>query len=211
VYFVHSGKSSQRACNTPGIPENSGLLWADFYAHGKQSLNQAMIAEGAFICDPGLRVQVTGAVRTGLDAVSTTDAALGVNQDHPVVGFKGSPNRANLNARRMIALVAYLGNKKTAEHILLDKGISVFVSLHIDGIDGNSPIGLDHISFHPGSKVEGGGRNIVFCFASLHAPATPNTFVYIYTHPVIMFRGIVVFVENGCPSISGETAHNSPR
>ena len=70
------------------------------------ALGYAVIAEVALVGDLVFRVEKAHAVRAGHDAVAAADAPFAVHQHHPVFGLVGRPDRADLHAGRVVALVA---------------------------------------------------------------------------------------------------------
>ena len=85
----------------------------------QKAFGDSMIAESTFVGDFLLRVKKAGAVRTGLDAITTADTMFVVHQNHAVTAGKGSPDRTNLNTGRIGAMVTQLGNEESAKDLFL--------------------------------------------------------------------------------------------
>ena len=181
------------------IPENPRLRRAHFDAGGEQPLYNPVITERTFIRSPSLRVKIARPVRARLNAVSASDAALGIHQDNAVFRCEGRPHGTDLDAWGILALVAEFRNKETSQDIrLLRPGFS-FLSLNAR--NRNTAIPLYDVPFHPGPTKERFFRNIIFFLAGLDAQAAPNTLLYVNAHSVEVIGWIILSVPGFCLGI----------
>jgi hypothetical protein len=159
-----------------------------------------MIAEIAFIGDPRDRMEITNPVGAGLYAVPAADTTFRVYQYDTVVGDECGAHRADLDARGVVALIAELRDEKTAQHVLFHEDISRFIESGADRFDGHALVRFNHISLHPGTDVIRNAGDIVFRLAGLHASAAADAFVDVDPHAVVVFGGIIVLMDDSCPS-----------
>jgi hypothetical protein len=76
-----------------------------------------MITKGTFIHNTLVRQDVPAAIRTGLDTIPAADTIGLIDQNNTVGAFISGPDRAYLDAGRLIAMVAHLGNEEGLENI----------------------------------------------------------------------------------------------
>jgi len=158
-----------------------------------------VITERTFICSPSLRVKIACPVRARLNAVSASDAALGIHQDNAVFGRERGPHGTNLDAGRIRALVAELRDKEASQDIrLVCPGFS-FLSLN--ALNRNTAIPLNDVSFHPGPTKERLLGDIVFLLAGFDAQAAPDTLIYVDAHSVEMPLRIILSVVWFCMGV----------
>ena|SRR5436190_10755548 len=88
------------------IPEHTRLGRTDLDASRFESSSDAVVTERALLCRFGDGIEKAAAVRAGLNAKTTADAVLGINQHRSVWGVKSGTHRANLDARGVMAQIA---------------------------------------------------------------------------------------------------------
>ena len=86
-----------------------------------------MAAESAFVGLAGVVIDEACVIRTSLDAVGATNAAVAIDQHDAVRAFEGGADRANRNARRFLAVIA-----KARQH-----GQAGLAGLVSDGVGGD--------------------------------------------------------------------------
>src|ERR1017187_3688493 len=89
-------------------------------AGGSQVLGDPVIAERAFVRDLFFVMDVAAAVRAGLHAIGAAQAVGLVDQDDAIRSDEGGPDRANLGAGRIGAVVAHFGNEEILARIFGD-------------------------------------------------------------------------------------------
>lgn len=104
--FVHSLESPEGACAALHVTENSRLARAYFDARREQAFCDPVIAKRTLIGSFPLRMEIASSVGTRLDTIPAPDASFIVNENHPILGLECCPNRADLNTRRIVTLVA---------------------------------------------------------------------------------------------------------
>lgn len=68
--------------------------------------------EGAFVDDMLVGMEVTAAVRAGLNAIFASDTILLVHQHDALICFEGGTYRTNLYARGFVTMVTHLWHKE---------------------------------------------------------------------------------------------------
>src|SRR5678816_3310576 len=94
------------------ITKDTGLCWANLHACRFQTSRDAVIAERAFFCGMRYRVHEAAAVRAGLNTKTTSDAILRIDKNRAVWRIESRANRANLDARRMMAQITQLRDEE---------------------------------------------------------------------------------------------------
>ena len=106
-----SDKAADRTFRIIKVPENTRACRADLNTGGIHVAGYPMVAPGTFVGDMELRVQITGAIRTGLNTVLATYAIIPVYQNNAVRCAEGCPGRADLDIGRTFAAIAQFGQK----------------------------------------------------------------------------------------------------
>src|SRR3972149_4965059 len=101
----------------PQVTEYPRTNGARLHAGRGQPLRYSVVAPGALVGNALVRQEITGTVRTGLDAVSTANAPALVDQYHAVLRRIGSSDRADLDARWFLTLVAELGDEEALANV----------------------------------------------------------------------------------------------
>jgi hypothetical protein len=131
-------------------------------------------------------MHVSGTIGTRLNAISASDTTVFINKDNTVFGFERCYDRTHLNARGIVALIAKLRDKETSEDVFLSERASRFFRPCSNSLDTNMTIFFYEILFHPRPEEEWLPWNVVLILASFNASTTANTFVYLYSHAIVM-------------------------
>jgi hypothetical protein len=140
----------------------------------------------------GPRVEEARAVGAGLDAITATDAIVLVDQNHPVLALEGGSHGADLDAGRVFAVVAQLGDEKCPEDLFVIIHGRKTVDAAVGAVDAHLSVCIDDVTLHPGSEVVGFLRYIVFNLASLDALSAADALVDLDPHRIVVFRRVVV-------------------
>jgi len=97
---------AQFALGVVQVAEDARAADAGFDAGRQQPGVETMAAEGALVRLAGLVVDEARVVGAGLHAVGAADAALAVDQHEAVGALEGGADRADRDARRIVAVVA---------------------------------------------------------------------------------------------------------
>jgi hypothetical protein len=129
-----------------------------------------------------------------LYAIATTYAVALVDQYDAVPAQERGSYRANLDARRLRAVVADLRNVERLQNPLLRhsrRRERIYAS--VGRVDSNLPVlGLD-VAFHPGPEKIRVTRDVVLFLAGFYAPTTADTTVDIDAHSIPVLGGVVLF------------------
>src|SRR5450631_1424120 len=101
------------------IAENSGLHRADLDAGRLQPFRYPVIAPGAFVGGLRLVVEIPRTIGTGLNTVPAADAVFFIDEHDPIRRLVGGPDRTNLHARRIFAVIAELRHEKSLRHFFV--------------------------------------------------------------------------------------------
>src|SRR5271166_456258 len=162
------------------ITEDPGVYGANLDAGRLQPLRNPVIAPGAFVGGLRLFIEVSSTIRTRLHTVPAANAVFFVDQYHAIWRLVGGPNRTNLHARRILAVIAELRDKESLFYFLIPVAIAKAVILRGVGRCNVHRIGLAvdtrfifalevHVTFHPGAKVIRIEGNLVLDLACLDA------------------------------------------
>src|ERR1022692_3053311 len=152
------------ACRIIEIPEDPGVHGANLDAGRLQPLRNPVIAPGTFVGGLRLLVEVPRTIRTSLDTVPAANAVFFVDEYHAVRRLVGGPNRTNLHAGWILAVVAQLRDKEGLFYFLVPVTIAKAVILRGIGccnvhrirlaVDARFILTLEvHVTLHPGAKV----------------------------------------------------------
>src|ERR1022692_4111576 len=146
------------------IPEDPGVHGANLDAGRLQPLRNPVIAPRAFVGGLRLLVEVPRTIRTSLDTVPAANAVFFVDEYHAVRRLVGGPNRTNLHAGGILAVIAQLRDKEGLLDFRVAVAIAEAVILRGVGcrnvhrirlaVDARSIFALEvHVTLHPGTKV----------------------------------------------------------
>jgi hypothetical protein len=134
------------------------------------------------------RMEEPHAIGAGHNTVTTADAPLPVHQDYAFRRLVGSAHRTHLDAGRLIALVAELGNEKGLINFFLgnifelapsqvDPAVSEPISCLLWGIGEYFSLFGHDISFNPGSGYIALERDFVFELTGLYTETAADAFI----------------------------------
>src|SRR3989344_4202542 len=183
---VFADELADRALGIILIPEDARVRGTDLHARRLQPARDAVVTPGAFVRPPVHRVEQPHAVRAGLDAVLAADAVVVVDEHHAVRSTEGGAHRADLDARRVLTLVAELRHEErlldlrvliaVIEPILFFRTRRGDVSRILLAVDARFLLALEiDIPIHPGAEVVCVPRHAVFGLARLDATQTTDT------------------------------------
>lgn len=179
------------------ISEYSGAGWAGLHAGRLPALFHPVMTPAAFIRFIYLVVDKPGAIGTGLNAISTPEAIIIVNQHETFGRLVSCADGADLHAGRVLAVVTHFGHEKRLYRLFLkvfadrpEPFRTAFWRVDINAIFG------DDVPFHPGSKCALG--YVVFLGARTHATAPPNALADIDNIGPVVF-GAPLLPYPGCP------------
>src|SRR5450631_2725281 len=146
------------------IAEDPGVHGAHLDAGRLQPLRNPVIAPRTFVGSLRLLVEVPRTIRTRLDTVATTNAVFFVNEHHAVRRLVRCPDRTNLHAGWILAVIAQLRDKEGFFYFLVPVTIAKAVVLRGIGrrnvhrirlaVDARLIFALEvHVALHPGAKV----------------------------------------------------------
>jgi len=169
------------------IPEQTGFIRADRHASRQLVVFHPVVTPGTLVRLMNRGIDKSGAVGTGLDAITTTDAVVVIHQYESFGGFECRPDGANLDTGRFLTVVAHLRYREGTLSSLANFLVKRFESFQaaVGGLYIDPFIGRD-VPFHPGSEET--GRHTVFPLAGPHAVTAPDTVIDVdYVSP-FMFR-----------------------
>ena len=111
------------------IPESSCPSRTGLYAGRESPLFHSVMTPGAFIRFFNLVVDESGAIGTGLNAISTTKAIIMIHQHESLGGFVRCADWANLHAGWVLAVVTHFWHKKGLFCFFLKLGTDWFKPL----------------------------------------------------------------------------------
>jgi hypothetical protein len=164
----------------PEISQSASTKCAAIHACWIHAFGNPVVTEVTFVRDLVHRMEEPDAIGASHNAVATADAPIPVNQDNAIVRLVGGTNRADLDAGRVVALVAELRNKKRLVDIL---GLNFFatnracresVSSTIRRICEGAAIFHDNVAFNPGSRYGRIIGNLVFVLAGFDAQSATD-------------------------------------
>lgn len=115
--YVESHETRQRAISLLNLTEDSRLGRTNFDTRRLKAPHDPVIAESALLGSLGFRVEEPGSVRTGLNAISATDAVIAVDKDYTILRFESGPDRTYLNTWWIVTVIAQLGNEERAYYL----------------------------------------------------------------------------------------------
>src|SRR4030067_1530460 len=175
--LVHPHEPRQRAGASFRLAEDPRLGGTHFHAARTQSLDDPMIAEGAFLGSPAPGIDEPRSVRTGLQAIAAADAAFGINENDSVPRFESGPHGADLDAGRAVALIAELRHKEAPAHRFFLRLELEPVEAAVGTVDDDFAAFEDDVSFDPSPEKKRPGGDVVFFLASVRAPAAADALV----------------------------------
>ena len=127
-----------RIIRVPQVRQPASTERAAIHAGRLHAFRNPVVAEIAFIGDFVFRVEEPDAIGASHDAVAAADAPFPVNENDAVVRLVGCANRANLDAGRVVTLIAELRNEKRLGHVF---GVNFFATNRARGESVSSAIG----------------------------------------------------------------------
>jgi len=125
-------------------------------------------------------MEIPASVRTGLDAIPTTDAVFFVNQHDAFRTFIGGPNGTNLNTGRFGAMIAHLRNKKALKDFSFWNSLYKVVDTTIGRLYGECAIIFNGVLFDPRPEEERFFGNVIFSLTGPGARSAADTFFDVY-------------------------------
>ncbi len=153
-----------------------------------------MVAESAFLRRAGLRMKIPGTVGTRLDTVTASDTVFGIYQHDAIRRFIRSTHRTDLDAGRIVTMVAKFGHKKAPDNGFI-QSVPVFktVDRTVRAVDYYFFIFENAISLNPRSEIDRLSGYVVFYLAGIYTASTPNALVHVNSHsPVMVGRSVPI-------------------
>src|SRR5450631_129669 len=190
------------------ITEDSGLHRADLDAGRLQHFGYPVIAPGAFVGGLRLLVEIPRAIGTGLNTVPAADAVFIIDEHDPIRRLVGGPDRTNLHAWRIFAMIAELRHEERLRHFFVAVTIAEAIILcrvrggDVHGIglrvDARLILALEiDVTLDPSAKILWIEWNFVFDLAGLDAAQTADAACRIDPECPAMFGPIVFRHRSG--------------
>ena len=141
-----------------------------------QSFLDPVKAEGAFVYNVLVGMEIPATIRARLNAILASDAVFFVDQYNPLLCFKGGSDRTNLHAGRFGTMVAHLGHEEGFLDIVGCNGLgkSVNSAVRRNNLDGS--VLQNGILFDPTPEKEGFPGYIIFNFAGFGTGPASDAF-----------------------------------
>ena len=127
-------------------------------------------------------MKVSSPIGARLYAVPTANASVLINKNNAILCRESSFDRANLDTRRIRALIAEFRHEEASKDVPLGPGFGCLIFRGAKQTNGDTVLHIDDISFDPRADKEVLSWDFIFSFAGLHTAATPYALINLDAH-----------------------------